>query len=446
MNTTLISTSRCESLYRLLRPAMMGLPIAVSACDLTPVEIPLGEPMVVVHGVMRSDQAHQFIVLEKSFTGEHDKTFLGYAIPTEGAPAIPIQAATVQVTNVDLPGDACGSPVTFVEEIGDPDVDERPGVYWAPAGCPTIRPGDSLDLYVETTDGETVTGATLVTGLESATLSVLGETVPFGADTVVTFNRDRDILRLSVEPVAGRLLQVSVLRVGELDLFAGEDFWPGARIHVDTMSVSIPGDLVDAGGWSDGGDVFRAGRDYLMTASVTDVNYYDFSRSRSNNFTGRGFLNRLSGGIGVFGSIAGSSLALRVIGDFDDEREGVYWIRGIVQGIDINAFLTVYTVNSADETEVTALLTGDWLWLGPAGEGTTSWQAWQADALSFEGVFEGEALRIVGIQPKQDGLRRGLGRVTLAGDRSADASFVFSVSDTTRIRSTHLGNLTATQQ
>lgn len=444
--TISMTSFRSRILLRLAWLPSIGLLFVFAACDLTPVEIPLGDPMVVVHGVMRSDQSHQFIVVERSFTGEVEETFLGYTIPTEGAPPIPLQGATVRVTNLDLPDDPCGSPLPFVEDINDPDVDTRAGVYWAPAGCPTMRPGDQLELYVETPDGEVVAGSTLVTGMDSATLTVLGETVPFGSDTVITFNRDRDILRLNVEPVAGRLLQVGVLRLGELDLFAGEDIWPGARINVDTMAVAIPGDLVDAGGWSDGGDVFRAGRNYILTAAVTDVNYYDFSRSRSNNFTGRGFLNRLSGGVGVFGSLAASSLALKVIGEFDDERDGVYWIRGIVQGIAVNALLTVYTVRSSEETEVSALLTGDWLWLGPADEGTTSWQARHADALAFEGTLDGDAFRIAALQPKQDGLRLGVGRLVLTGDRRGDASFVFSVSDSTRVRSEALGNLTATQQ
>ena len=439
--TISITSFRSRVLLRLAWLPSIGLLFVFAACDLTPVEIPLGDPMVVVHGVMRSDQSHQFIVVERSFTGEVE-TFVGYTIPTEGAPAIPLEGATVRVTNLDLPDDPCGSPLPFVEDINDPDVDTRAGVYWAPAGCPTMRPGDQLELVVETPDGVVIAGSTLVTGIESATLTVLGETVPFGADTVITFNRDRDILRLNVEPVAGRLLQVGVLRVGELDIFAGEDIWPGARIHVDTMRVAIPGDLVDAGGWSDGGDVFRAGRDYIMTAAITDVNYYDFSRSNNNSFTGRGFLNHLSGGIGVFGSLAAKSLALRVLGEFDDEREGEYWVRGIVQGISVDAILTVYAVRSTDETEVTALLTGTWLKLVTIEEGATAWRAVETKRLRFEGNLEGDHFGLVALQTSAVGMKR----ITLNGDRKADASFVFSVSDSTRVSTYHIGDVSVTQR
>lgn len=439
-------SSHCHSLCRVLCLATVALAAVTAACDLSSVEIPIGEPLIVVHAVMRSDRNRQFIVVEQSFTGTVDEMFLGNVIPTEGSPALPVEGATVQVTNVDLPDDTCGSPVRFGQDLAGSPVQPVAGVYWAPAGCPSMRPGDSLELYVETADGQIVTGSALVTGMESASLTVLGETIPFGADTVVTFNRDRDILRLSVEPISGRLLQVAVLRVGELDMWIGEDIWPGARIDADTMSLAIPGDLVDAGGWSDGGDVFRAGRDYIMTVAVTDANYYDFSRSRSNRFTGRGFLNRLTGGIGVFGSLAAKSLDLRVVGDFDDEREGEYWLRGTLQGITIDVTLTVYATRSREDTEASGLLTGDWLWLGPIGEGDVGWLPWQADTLAFEGTLEGNAFRLAALQPKHSGNRVGMGRITLLGDRKPDASFVLSVADSMRLRSIPLGNLTVTQR
>jgi hypothetical protein len=423
---------------------LIAFAAVAAACDLTPAEIPLGDPVVVVHGVMRADRGHQFIVVERSFTGEIEDVFLGGTIPTKGAPADPIRGATVMVRNIDLPDDPCGSPVQFLEEINGPGTPERYGVYWAPEGCPTLRPGDSLELLVETPAGDSIGGAALVTGLDSAILNVLGEDVPFGADTVITFNRDRDILRLSVEPIAGRLLQVEVLRTGQLDMFRGIDVWPGARIHADTMSVAIPGDLVDAGGRSDGGDVFRAGRDYILTVAVTDLNYYDFSRSSSNDYTGRGFLNRLTGGIGVFGSLSASSLPLRVVGELDDEREGDYWLRGTVRDIPVDAILTVYAVRSAKDTEASALLTGNWFSkeVVPGTEGEIQWQPYYQERLLFEGNIEDDFFNLVAMQPGADRMRR----IKIAGDRKADAAFTFAVVDSMQLANDPLGTVTATQR
>ena len=98
------SSLHCRRLRRLLQLLSLAFPSVTTACDLTPVEIPLGKPEVVVHGVMRLDRDRQFIVVERSLIGTAD-VFLGGAVPTEDSPTIPLKGATVQVTNIDLPDD-----------------------------------------------------------------------------------------------------------------------------------------------------------------------------------------------------------------------------------------------------------------------------------------------------------------------------------------------------
>ena len=61
----------------------------------------------------------------------------------------------------------------------------------------------------------------------------------------------------------------------------------------------------------DSGLLIQAG---AFTAVLTvDSNYFDFVRSGSDPITGRGFLNHLEGGIGVFGSVAPYRYTLRVV-------------------------------------------------------------------------------------------------------------------------------------
>jgi hypothetical protein len=85
-------------------------------------------------------------------------------------------------------------------------------------------------------------------------------------------------------------------------------------LFTDTLGVALPGDLVNPFEGGDAGrPVFGVGREYSLTVAVTDTNYYDFVRSRSDPFTGRGFLNHLEGGIGVFGSVAAYRYVLRVV-------------------------------------------------------------------------------------------------------------------------------------
>ncbi|MDJ0766970.1 MAG: DUF4249 family protein [Myxococcota bacterium] len=429
--------------------SFLGLSVVLlsSACDLSDVEVPTTERQIVVHGVMRADKDRQFIIVEESFSGDGDSiVFMGRTIPTDDSPAQPIQDATVRVANLSYPDDPCGNPVLFQRDPGDGDVPLRAGVYWSPLNCPTIRPGDSLVLTIETPDSGLVTGETVVAGMESAVLLVHSDTIQFGQDTVVSFNRDHQTMRIRVEPTSGRLLQVEVMRVGQLDMDVEEDILPGARIYADTTRVTLPGDLVDAAGWSDGGDVFRPGRTYIMAVAITDVNFFDFGRSSSNKFTGRGFINHLDGGIGVFGSLSAASLGLRVLGNFNDPREGVYRLRGTIQDVTIDAELTLFMTRAADEAEVSCFLNGDWFHEEATGGGVVYLAPWHADSASFEGTIDGNSIRLAGFQEGVEGNgRRRIMRVTIIGERKDDASFVLSVADSVRIRSFQLGLLTAQQ-
>ena len=423
-----------------LRYGWLVLPVIAAACDLKPVEIPLGDPVVVVHGVMRPDREYQFIVVEQSFSGTVDHRYgHGETIPTEGPPRLPIENAVVTVTNLDDPADTCGNPVRFEQHSDSPDITPFPGVYWSPRNCPTLRAGNRLAMYVETPSGDVVTGTTTLPGMREATLNALGEYYDFGLDTVIGFNRDRDILRVSVDPVSGRLLQIEIMRIGDLDIMSGVDVWPGAKLLADTMQVAVPGDLVDASGLSEGDDVFRAGRRYLMWVSVTDSNYYDFSRSRNNKYTGRGLINHLEGGFGVFGSLAGSSIGLRTTGTVDDEREGVYLLTGDIKGVSVDARLTVYTARSADVTEVSGFIDGDWFVLGTGVGGVKEWQPWQVEKREVNGVITGVGFQLIHYQPRP----RGMGRIVLRGDFRAEGSFRFGVSDSLGISSNVLGSLIA---
>ena len=370
------------------------LTTAVSACDLSEVVVPVGEPVVVVHGVIRPDlpgefHNRQYIVVERSLTGlispdtatesadgllRRDSVNAPYVrqenesadgrfhpadsltIPYGGYPSVPIEGAAVWVANLDFPDDTCGSRVQFLEDPGEP-VKFRatgPGIYWGPQNCPTLRAGDRLALTVETPEGEVVTGMTRIPAMGAAHLRVAGDSISFGADQTTTFNRDRDTLEVGIEAEAGRLLQFEVRRLGDFTDF-------GTKIYVDTTAFVLPANVVNTFVIGDEDDVFRAGRDYLVSVALTDLNYFDFSRSRNKKYTGRGFINRLTGGIGLFGSLVASTTTLRAIGDVDDPREGGYTLRGAYgDSVDVDLHWDLYLARSADSTEFSAFVEGRW--------------------------------------------------------------------------------------
>lgn len=420
--------------------------VLVAACELAEVEIPLGDPVVVVHGVMRPDlplgsYGSQFIILERSFTGTVDHPYtVGSVIPTEGSPKIPLDSATVQMRNLDYTADGCADTTTFSEVPGDFRLPDLPGVYWSPPLCPGMRAGDRLELTVLTHDGQRITGVTRVPGMTGAHYIVAGDSLPFGTDSVKTVNRDRDTVRIHVDAVAGRLLQIDMFRLGDLDMFLAPDRIPTAKLLVDTVSVTLPGNLTDVFAQGEGDDLMRAGRDYLMTVSLTDSNYYDFTRSSNNKFTGRGFINHLTGGVGVFGSLVATSTRLHVVGDFDDPRDGVYRLQGTVQGVDVDATVTVYAYRSTDSTELSAFLDGDWI-----QERYAVWEPWQVENKSIDGYWDEDRLMMV-IYQKRIEFKSSMMRVVVRGIRTPGRSFDVGVADSLAFDSFTLGTLTATQE
>jgi hypothetical protein len=361
---------------------------AASGCDLTDTVVPVGEPVVVVHGVIRPDlpeefHGRQYIVVERSLVGllnpadgtEFDSTGVhvyitaeksedgrfhradSLTIPYGGYPSVPVENATVLVANLDLPDDTCGSEVQFLENPGNPVKASAtgPGIYWGPQNCPTMRAGDRLALTVETPEGEIVTGLTVVPAMDAAYLLVPGDSISFGTEHIATFNRDRDTLEIGIEAQAGRLLQFEVRRLGDLTDF-------GTKIYVDTTAFRLPAHVVNTFVIGDEDDVFRAGRDYIVSVALTDQNYFDYSRSRNNTFTGRGFINRLTGGIGIFGSLVASSTKMKAVGNIDDPREGSYTLRGTYgEDVTIDLRWDLYLALSNDSTGFSAFVDGSWL-------------------------------------------------------------------------------------
>jgi hypothetical protein len=122
------------------------------------------------------------------------------------------------------------------------------------------------------------------------------------------------------------------------------------------LSLDIAGDLVDP---FDERTIFRAGCYYQLTVAAVDTNYWDFTRSIANPLTGQGFINHLSGGIGVFGSIAPVTYELRVTAPQLDPREGIYRMTGRVGGVPVDLTWDVYR-DALSATRIRAFVDGHW--------------------------------------------------------------------------------------
>jgi len=321
-----------------LLPLLTLLPLF--GCELTEVTIPRGEPRIIVQSVLSRTASFQFVVVERSIVGEGPDAFFGDQIPPEG----PVRPITGAVVVLEYPaGTACGP-------AGDTLVpsDSAPGVYLAQHPC-TPAPGDVVGLRVLTPDGGVVTGTSTIPG-GGVVVDVGGAGLRPGFQDLI--NQDRDTMRLLAEPFVARGMQVEVrLLSGPAD--------PVFFLLTDSLRLTLSAGLVNPFEGDDGEMVFRAGFEYQLTIALTDTNYYDFARSFSDPFTGRGFINRLTGGIGVFGSVDSRSYGLRVVADVDDPREGAYRVTGTLEGRTVDVVLDLY-LDQRPRGRFGAFVAGTW--------------------------------------------------------------------------------------
>lgn len=327
-----------------LAAAVLPLGAMVAACELTEVTVAPGKRVVVVQSVISRTDPVQFVVVEYSQTGESPSGLRAGSLGSD--PRSPISGARVTIAHRG-PGPCAGRLDTLRERAARDSTGGGTGIYAGPI-CPP-EPGDLLALTVETPAGEVVTGTTIVPG--AARRQTLAGTWSSGAAYWV-FDRRRDTLEVHLGPRFGVALQIEARNredPQQLALFA----------LADTMDLRFPGNLVNPFQGDHGASVFRAGRYYALAVALADRNYYDFARSRSDPFTGRGFINHLNGGIGVFGSVETERDILRVVAPLSDPREGRYRLTGSLDGVPVDLFLDVY-LDELEAGSFSAFASGRW--------------------------------------------------------------------------------------
>jgi hypothetical protein len=343
---------------------LAGISVAFLGCELDEVNVPIPSPIIVVQGVARTDQPQQWVLIEWSFNGSGD---LGQPpfIPGANPPAVPVEGATVTLTNLSFPADPCGSSGTMEESLG-PAERIQPGVYWSAAGCPTMRPSDTLELRI-VADGDVVTGRTVLPGTNGMMLRTADGSVTMPGPTL-TFNRDVDTLFAEVDPIGGRVLTIEVRervydQSPELISASSTQFWvdstaltlPGNLLNLFDADFDEPGELVP--------DLFNAGRLYTVAVAYADQNFHDYLRSANSPLTGRGFIRSVEGGFGYFGSLTAEQNNLRVVGNVDDPREGEYRMTGMVEGVNVSLDWELYLNSEPDDstTPFSSYVVGNWV-------------------------------------------------------------------------------------
>ena len=351
-------------MVRLRDVAVAAVVAGVGGCKFSEkVTAPPSDPFLVVHGVLNTRETRQFVTVEKS---------------TEGATA-GISGARVDLTHLN-PG-SCSTPTVRLNELATPQPGvPMTGVYLTNSLCP-LHPGDRMALRVETPDGHVVTGTTRIPGVSSLALKV--GTTEFGfPPAVVPVDRTRDSIKVTMNGEFTRAMQIEAVR----DDRGG---FVTYRLSVDTTGIAIAGNLVDPFD-GDGRTVFRAGAYYLFTVAAMDTNYFDFVRSGSDPFTGRGFINHLTGAVGVFGSVASYVYDLKVTAPQTDPREGMYRLTGRLSGVNVSVLWDLYRdVLTTKGNGFSGFVDGQWI-DGPISTSANALLDVGPDGSSLTNAFAGQ--------------------------------------------------------
>jgi hypothetical protein len=258
--------------------------LAAAACTFDQQAVAVQPPQVVVHAVLDPGATEQQVLVERTLSGTVDipkNQRFDPEDPINSGGGIPIADCEVTVTGPDGVFRGVEAPAPF-----------RPSSYSTGRYILTtgtivqgprviLRPGARYELRIRTPDGTVVTGSTVI---PQAAAFVPGSRLD-------AFNRDRDSLRLTWRDVAA----------ARSDLLRIESPFGPFLLFSDSTHLALPGNLRNYVA-SSLERVFIPGFRQRVNLSAVDSNFFDYYRSRNDPFTGSGIINRLEGGIGLFGA------------------------------------------------------------------------------------------------------------------------------------------------
>ena len=257
------------------RPVLsLALLVLLGACEFEKIGIPVTEPRLAMHSVLSATASSQVVLLERTRSGLVTVSGPPFEleVPFTEDDGIAEIGATITLTTPD------GQTLVAREDnnglVGN-------GVYrFALFGSSLVR-GGAYHLSVRTTKGEVLTAETSVPGGVPAT---------FAEQRV--FDRDRDAL-LVEWPAAP----------GARSYFVRIETPFGPRsFFTDSTRVRLSGDLRNVNVKALP-HVFFPGFPQAVTVSAVDSNYYDWYRTHNDELSGTGLVDRVQGGLGVFGSL-----------------------------------------------------------------------------------------------------------------------------------------------
>ena len=260
---------------RLLRLAL--LPLLFAGCEIEKVGIPRTDSRVALHSVLSATASTQVLLLERTRTGSVNVVGSQFDAPdplfTDAG--ITESNAFVQLITPD------GARLLAREDYTVRSDGKGFGVYRFDLPGSALVRGATYKVLVQTVAGENLSAETSMPG------GVAAE-----AAQPRTFDRSRDTALVEWPAAAGA--RSYFVRI--------ETPYGPRTFFTDSTRVRLTGDLrnVDTDALR---RVFIPGFPQAVTVSAVDSNYYDWYRSHNDAISGAGLVNRVQGGLGVFGSL-----------------------------------------------------------------------------------------------------------------------------------------------
>lgn len=250
--------------------------LAVAACEIEKVAIPRTESRIAMHAVLSATAPHQHVLLERTRNG----SVAMIAPPFELMEPVVTDdiVETGAVVTLTTPG---GQTLVAREESQIRGDGRGQGIYRVPLPGSALERNAEYRLTVRTAGGQQLVATTSVPG---------GAAAPVHEPRV--YDRSREAVTLSWPPAPGA--RSYFVRV--------ETPFGPRSFFTDSTHLMLPGDLRNAD-VSSLPHVFIPGFPQAVTVSAVDSNFYDWFRTHNERISGRGLINRVQGGIGLFGSL-----------------------------------------------------------------------------------------------------------------------------------------------
>jgi hypothetical protein len=313
----------------------VGALTLVSACEIEKIGIAQSEAQLAMHGVLSATASTQVVLLERTRNGS-----IQFVAPPFDLEDPIVSDEGAGETDAQVSMTTPGGQTLFAVEDRLARVDRKgAGIYRFSLPGSALERGGSYRLVMRTTKGEVLTAETSVPGGAAAEVA-----------EARSFDRARDTLVLQWSAVPGA--RSYFVRV--------ESPFGPRSFFTDSTRVRLTGELrnVDLRALP---HVFVPGFPQEVTVSAVDSNFYDWFRSQNDPLSGSGLVNRVRGGLGVFGSLVRLRFQdLRVVSPQTEPVSGNYDFAGTSTEREFTPYLSleVYVESPAARADQADALSG----------------------------------------------------------------------------------------